>query len=100
MPSFEIDIPDLPLQLRELLEQVPAGRVTTYGDLAEALGDVAAARWVGSYLLDHPHDGDCPCHRVVRRTGELGLFITGDEADKQRRLTADGVPVSDGAEWI
>lgn len=89
-----LQLPDLPAALRALLRQVPAGRVTTYGDLAEALGDLAAARWVGEWMLDHPHDAACPCHRVVRRTGEAGLFITRNEQEKIARLAAEGVPAS------
>ena len=70
--------------------------MTTYGDLAEALGDLRAARWVGEYLLDHPHDDDCLCHRVIRRTGEVGLFIDRSSDEKPRRLQAEGVAVRDG----
>jgi len=89
-----VAIPDLPRTLLQLLRQIPCGRVTTYGDLAEALGDIAAARWVGEFLLDHPHDEDCPCHRVVRRTGNVGLFIGKDVAEKIRRLAADGIDIA------
>ena len=41
------EIPDLNQCLRNLIAQVPPGRVTTYGRLAEALGSRMAARWVG-----------------------------------------------------
>ncbi len=91
-----ITLPDLPAQLSELLAQIPTGRATTYGDLAETLGSRAAARWVGEYLLDHPHNDGCCCHRVVRSTGEMGLFIGGTSEQKARRLAGDGVSVSNG----
>lgn len=96
MSRLPIDVPDLPAELSSLLEQIPTGLVTTYGDLARALGDVRAARWVGEYLLAHPHTTACPCHRVVRKDGDVGLFITRDVGDKISRLTADGVCVSNG----
>jgi len=70
--------------------------VTTYGDLAEALGSRAAARWVGEFMLDHPHDDLCTCHRVVRHTGEPGLYISGDECDKPRRLQEESIAVREG----
>ncbi|MFQ5731998.1 MAG: endonuclease V [Planctomycetaceae bacterium] len=89
-------VPDLPRALRDLLGQVPPSRVTTYGDLAEALGDIAAARWVGEFLRNHDHGNDCPCHRVVRRTGDVGLFIDRSSDAKTRLLRAEGVPVDDG----
>jgi deoxyribonuclease V len=91
-----IELPDLPRELMALLAQLPRGCATTYGDLARALGDVRAARWVGEFLLDHPHGDDCPCHRVVRTGGEVGLYITRDSQEKIHRLAAEGIPVEDG----
>jgi deoxyribonuclease V len=88
-------IPDLPAELTRLLSQIPRGRVTTYGALADALGSRQAARWVGEYLVDHVHGDDCPCHRVVRRTGEPGRFI-GEEGEKESRLQCENVQVVDG----
>ena len=95
MPG-ELNIPDLAYALRSLLEQIPPGSVTTYGDLARALGDVRAARWIGEYLVEHPHDDACPCHRVVRANGDVGLYVTGDPADKIERLQSEWIPVRDG----
>ena len=63
-------IPDLPGELRRLLVQVPTGRVTSFGDLAEALGDIGAARWVATEIPAMRDEG-LPWHRVVKRTGEL-----------------------------
>lgn len=87
---------DLPSELERLLRQVPRGRVTTYGRLARALGDRAAARWVGEYLVDHPHDGECPCHRVVRETGDVGLYLAGGSDAKLARLRNEGVRITAG----
>ncbi|MFO1092465.1 MAG: endonuclease V [Planctomycetaceae bacterium] len=87
---------DLRAELTSLLVQIPAGRVSTYGALADALGDRVAARWVGEFLLDHPHGPDCVCHRVVRRNGDPGLYIAGDAVAKLGRLATEGVPISDG----
>jgi deoxyribonuclease V len=87
---------DLPRALERLLAQIPRGRFTTYGHLARALGDIAAARWVGLYLLEHPHRAGCHCHRVVRLTGEPGLYAGGDAAEKLKRLRGEGVSVRDG----
>ncbi|MEE8451237.1 MAG: endonuclease V [Thermoguttaceae bacterium] len=85
------EIPDLEGLLRDLLRQVPRGRVTTYGRLADALGNRIAARWVGHFALHHDHSADCPCHRTVRADGRLGQYIDGDERAKARRLAEDGV---------
>ncbi|NQU21039.1 MAG: endonuclease V [Candidatus Nealsonbacteria bacterium] len=91
------EIPDLSRCLRDLIAQVPAGRVTTYGRLAEALGNRIAARWVGHFAMNHAHTPTCPCHRIVRADGRLGLFIAGDERAKARRLAREGVIAEQGA---
>jgi deoxyribonuclease V len=90
-------IPDLTRCLLGLLSQVPAGRVTTCGDLAEALGNRIAARWVGHFALHHRHDAACTCHRILRAGGELGPYIEGDDGEKAGRLADEGVAVKQGA---
>ena len=90
------DIPDLARRLRELLAQVPAGRVATCGTLAEALGNRIAARWVGHFTLHHDHAAECPCHRVVRAGGQLGPYIDGGEKAKARRLRGEGIRLRQG----
>ena len=105
MPAT-IELPpvtDLAEELVGLLRQVPRGQITTYGDLARSLGDKSAARWVGTWMLDHPHGATCPCHRVVRVTGDerRGDLLTGDnhtfleaevscELDREVRKGTDG----------
>ena len=89
-------LPDLPAELEQLLSQVPAGKITTYGDLAVALGDVAASRWIGTYLLHDESTHDWPTHRVVRSDGSLGLYAHGDASAKAARLSAEDVAVTDG----
>ena len=91
----ELKLPDLPRELERLLAQIPQGRVTTYGDLADALGTRSASRWVGEYLLHHPHDEFCACHRVVLATGELGRFIEAAPV-KKRRLRDESVDTRGG----
>ena len=89
-------LPDLECCLRELLAQAPAGRVTTCGALAEALGNRIAARWVGHFALHHRHDARCTCHRVVRVGGELGGDVAGSRAAKAKRLAGEGVGLRGG----
>jgi len=89
-----IEVPDLAAEAWGLLTQVPRGRVTTYGDMARALGDVGAARWVAELLLGHEHTAACLCHRVVRAGGAIGLY--GDETRfrKAERLQREGIEVA------
>lgn len=67
-----------------LLEQIPRGRVTTYGSLAEAMGDKRAARAMGKIMNENPDPIEVPCHRVVYSSGELGGYDLGK--DKKREL--------------
>jgi deoxyribonuclease V len=91
-------IPDLEAILRRWIAAIPPGRVTTCGALAELLGDRQAARWVGTWLVEHAHTEDCPCHRVVRAGGRLGRSRLGEEVQRDRlqregvELLPEGVP--------
>lgn len=77
-----------------MVEQIPEGKVSSYGALAEALGDQRAARAVGKMLNENPRPGAVPCHRVVRSSGEIGGFERGKE-EKKRMLEEEGVEISD-----
>jgi deoxyribonuclease V len=88
-------IPDLPAAVRELIAQIPRGRVTTAGQLAAALGNPVAARWIGHFLLHHEHDAGCACHRVVRVGGVLGPYPHGGD-EKAQRLADDGIHIING----
>lgn len=64
-------LPDLAAELAALLVQIPRGCVSSYGDLAEALGDLAAAKWVAGALSQRDRGSELPVHRVIRRTRKL-----------------------------
>ena len=78
-----------------LVKQVPKGKVTTYGALARALGDIRASRAVGRMLNQNPYAPVVPCHRVVMSDGSLGGFGSGIE-NKIALLKGEGVFVSEG----
>lgn len=86
-------IPNLSKKVLSLVEQIPSGCVTTYGDLARALGDVRASRYVGELLLSHRHHDSCRCYRVVRSDGSLGKFISRLPEDKRNRLRRESVAI-------
>jgi alkylated DNA nucleotide flippase Atl1 len=70
------------------VEQVPRGRVTTYGAIAEVVGRVAGGggpRLVGSVMAQH--GGAVPWWRVVRADGSLAKG-----ARQRALLEAEGVP--------
>ncbi|MEE9151159.1 MAG: endonuclease V [Thermoplasmata archaeon] len=78
-----------------LVKQIPKGKVSTYGELARALGDIRASRAVGRMLNQNPYAPRIPCHRVVMSDGSLGGF--GGGVDKKiALLESEGVEVSLG----
>jgi AraC family transcriptional regulator, regulatory protein of adaptative response / methylated-DNA-[protein]-cysteine methyltransferase len=66
-----------PIKVWEALMQVPEGHVTTYSDLAAAVGHPKAARAVGTAVGRNPVSWLIPCHRVLRGTGALGGYHWG-----------------------
>lgn len=76
----------------QLVRQVPAGRVITYGHVALELGAPAAARAVGYALHSLPAANDVPWWRVINARGAISLKGRGEAADLQRQLLeAEGV---------
>jgi AraC family transcriptional regulator, regulatory protein of adaptative response / methylated-DNA-[protein]-cysteine methyltransferase len=65
-----------PFQVRvwRALLQVPSGTLVTYGSLATAIGQPAAARAVGSAVGKNSLAYLIPCHRVIRETGMIGDY--------------------------
>ncbi len=55
----------------QIVRQIPYGKVTTYGIIAETAGMKSSARMVGWALNAAAYDKTMPCHRVVNRNGEL-----------------------------
>jgi len=88
----EIHVPDIIGTLRDLVHQIPPGRVTTYRALAEALGDPDSVRFVAAFLSSEEAK-DWPVHRVVHSSGAVGRSF-GEEAKKTvEKLAAEGVRI-------
>jgi AraC family transcriptional regulator of adaptative response/methylated-DNA-[protein]-cysteine methyltransferase len=68
-----------PFQLKvwEALLQVPSGHVTTYSDIAAALGSPKAVRAVGTAVGRNPVSFLIPCHRALQKAGGLGGYPWG-----------------------
>ena len=69
------------------VEEIPEGRVATYGQIARLIGRDKNARLVGRVLSMAEHYGSYPCHRVVDHAGRTAPGFT----DQRRRLEAEGV---------
>jgi deoxyribonuclease V len=77
------------------VRQIPDGKISTYGAVAKALGDVRASRAVGRMMNQNPNADDMPCFKIVYSDGKLGGFGLGID-DKIRRLKQDNVLVDNG----
>jgi methylated-DNA-[protein]-cysteine S-methyltransferase len=77
----------------DLLLQIPKGKVTTYREIAHALG-TKAYRAVGQAMNRNPNLVRVPCHRVVKSNGEVGGYA-GGLSRKIELLRQEGVDVSE-----
>lgn len=76
------------------LKTIPHGKVVTYGQIAEYLGNKKLARYVGNVLHVNPDPIGCPCYKVVNSQGKLaGNFGDGGIEVQKQRLEADGIEV-------
>lgn len=78
-----------------VVAEIPHGRVTTYGHIAEHLGAKSAARTVG-WALNAAAGTPLPCHRVVNRFGGLsGARHFGGPQIMEDMLRSEGVAFDD-----
>ena len=77
------------------LVDVPKGKITTYGDLAKAVGLKNGQRVIGRIMNKNPYPGIIPCHRVVKSDGRVGGYAFGEEI-KINMLKKEGIKIIDG----
>ena len=77
------------------LLQVPKGQVTTYGELAKAVGLENGQRAIGKIMNKNPYPVIIPCHRVVMSTGKIGGYAYGEKI-KSNMLAKEGIKIEDG----
>lgn len=82
---------DLIYEILSVVEEIPPGKVATYGQIARLIGRDKNARLVGSVLRMSEFYGSYPCHRVVNHAGRLAPGWS-----EQRQLLEDeDVPMKD-----
>ena len=79
---------------KKLLE-VPKGQITTYGELAKAVGLKNGQRVVGKIMNKNPYPVIIPCHRVVMSTGKIGGYAFGENI-KIKLLNDEGIQIKNG----
>ncbi len=75
-PLFLIGAP-FQIKVWEALLSIPSGQVTTYSEIAEAIGSPRAVRAVGTAVGRNPISWLIPCHRALRKSGGLGGYHWG-----------------------
>ncbi|MFL6488102.1 MAG: MGMT family protein [Nitrososphaera sp.] len=77
-------------QVYDIVSQIPEGKVSTYGDIAKALGHPRASRAVGRILNRNPNPAVTPCHRVIMSDGKIGGYAFG-KMRKKELLNKEGL---------
>ena len=75
-PLFLIGAP-FQIKVWEALLSIPSGQVTTYSEIADAIGSPRAVRAVGTAVGRNPISWLIPCHRALRKSGGLGGYHWG-----------------------
>ena len=78
---------DIIYEILSVVEEIPAGRVATYGQIARLIGREKNARLVGKVLSQAKYYGSYLCHRVVNHAGRTAPGWT----EQRSLLVAEGV---------
>lgn len=70
---------DFQLKVWESLLKIPLGKLSTYGNLANEIGNPKASRAVGTAIGSNPVAFLIPCHRVIQSSGKIGGYMWGSE---------------------
>lgn len=82
-------------QIYEVTRQIPPGQTRTYGEIANDVGQPAAAQEVGQAMAKNPVPIIVPCHRVAAAGGKPGGFSAhGGRATKAKLLAIEGASVN------
>ena len=77
-------------QILSAVEEIPEGKVATYGQIAKLIGREKNSRLVGKVLSMAEYYGNYPCHRVVNHAGRL---VPG-WSEQKRLLIEEGIEFS------
>ena len=97
---------DLAYEILSVVEEIPAGRVATYGQIAKLIGREKNSRLVAGVLSHAENYGKFPCHRVVNHMGRLapgwteqewllkgeGVTLKENEVTAYYNMTETGIP--------
>ena len=78
----------------DYLTKIPKGKVVTYKQIGDFLGNKGLARAIGNILHKNPDGDKYPCYKVLNSKGELAeAFVFGGKDIQRKRLEKDGIKV-------
>lgn len=79
LPQIKLHLKGTDFQLKvwETLLKIPMGDLSTYGNIAEKIGNPNASRAVGTAIGSNPVAFLIPCHRVIQSSGNIGGYMWG-----------------------
>lgn len=80
LPEIKLHLKGTEFQLKvwETLLKIPMGQLSTYGNIAEQIGNANASRAVGTAIGNNPVAFLIPCHRVIQSSGNIGGYMWGE----------------------
>ena len=78
-------------EILSVVEEIPEGKVASYGQIARLIGRDRNSRLVGKVLSMADFYGDYPCHRVVNHAGRPAPHFR----DQRERLLSEGVKLKE-----
>lgn len=81
-------------EVYKYLLKIPKGKVVTYKQIAEYLGNPNLSRVVGNILHNNPDENKYPCYKVVNSKGELSKHFAFGGIEKQKeKLESERIEV-------
>lgn len=80
LPEIKLHLKGTNFQLKvwETLLKIPVGKLSTYGTIANKIGNPSASRAVGTAIGNNPVAYLIPCHRVIQSSGIVGGYMWGN----------------------
>jgi len=95
---MNLSMSDFAASVYAKVSQIPKGQISTYKQVALAIGKPNASRAVGQALAKNPYAPTVPCHRVVSTSGRVKGFFGSTESESVNKkislLQSEGVPIS------
>lgn len=79
----------------QIVKEIPYGKVATYSQIAEKLGNKNLCRVVGNILHNNPNGEEIPCYKVVNSQGRLSYkFAFGGIEGQRAKLQQENIIIN------